>query len=221
MFLGHYAMALAAKRASPSSSLGTLVFAAQFLDLLWPLLLLLNLEHVRIAPGITRFTPLDFYHYPISHSLVAVLIWAGLVAAGSFLLRHNLRSSLLLAGLVVSHWILDAVVHRPDLPVVPGEDIFVGLGLWNSVPLTLILETILFGAGVLVYSTTTEPRDGRGGVGFWAFVLVLYAVYLASVFGPPPPDVRSIAWAGMGQWLFVLWAWWIDQRRMVSSHLRS
>ncbi|HVZ60143.1 MAG TPA: hypothetical protein VG892_05105 [Terriglobales bacterium] len=218
MFIGHYAAALAAKRLAPKTSLGTLVFGAQFLDLLWPLLLLLNVEHFRIAPGDTRFTPLDFYDYPISHSLLAVIGWAAVVGVLYFGLNRgfrrdhegNARAAWVMAALVMSHWVLDAVVHRPDLPLRPGGTTLVGLGLWNSVAGTLVLETLLYGAAVVAYLRGTAA-DCKGRGTFWVFIFVIYAFYVASAFGPPPPTVGAVAWVGMGQWLFVLWAWWVDR----------
>ena len=186
--------------------------AAQFLDLLWPAFLLLGVEHARIAPGITRVTPLDFYDYPYSHSLLMALVWGALFFAVYFSLRRKTKAALILGALVVSHWILDLIVHRPDLPLVPGSHSF-GLGLWNSMAGTFLVETGLYLAGVLIYARTTVARNRVGRLAFWAFVLVLYAIYLANAFGPPPPDIRAVAWAGMGLWLFVLWAWWLDRNR--------
>src|SRR6186997_681775 len=128
MFIGHFGVAFAAKRPAPRVSLGTLFLAAQFIDLLWPVLLLLGVERVRIAPGITRVTPLDFEHYPISHSLLAVLGWAVLVGGAHFLLRRERRAALIVAALVLSHWVLDLLMHRPDLPLAPGATVLVGFG---------------------------------------------------------------------------------------------
>src|SRR5688572_12978797 len=137
MFIGHFALGMAAKKVEPSVSLGTLFLAAQFLDLLWPTLLLMDVEHVLIEPGISTVTPLAFTDYPISHSLLAVLGWSLAFVAIYYLITNNKRASLLLGGLVLSHWILDAIVHIPDLPLYPGESPKIGLGLWNSFPLTL------------------------------------------------------------------------------------
>jgi len=156
MFLGHYAVALAARRATPRGSLGALFFAAQFLDLLWPILLLAGVEHVRIAPGITRFTPFDFYDYPISHSLATSVGWALIVGAGYFAWRRDARTAAIVGALVASHWVLDLVMHRPDLPLAPGGGPLVGLGLWRSVPVTLALELGMFAAGVAIYLRSTR-----------------------------------------------------------------
>lgn len=212
MFIGHFAVGFAAKRLAPQASLGTLFFAAQFIDLLWPSLLLLGIERVQIAPGNTAFTPLDFEHYPWSHSLLAVLGWSVLIGVAYHLARHDRRTSLILGVLVLSHWLLDFLTHRPDLPLWPGSAA-VGLGLWNSVPGTLVLEIGLFVLGILIYLRTTQARDGAGRWALVALVVFLGAVYASNLLGPPPPDVTAIAWVGHAQWLLVAWGYWIDRHR--------
>lgn len=216
MFLGHFAVGMAAKRVAPRVSLGTLFVAAQFLDLLWPTLLLLGIERVRIVPGITRMTPLDFEHYPVSHSLLAAVGWGLLVGLLYYAWRRRAGDASVLGLAVVSHWLLDVVVHRPDLPLVPGGPM-VGFGLWNSVAGTLIVELSLFAAGAWIYLRTTRPRDATGRWATAGLLGFLLAVYLASAFGAPPPDVTAIAWVGEAQWLIVLWAWWADAHRSVAG----
>lgn len=215
MFIGHFGLGFGAKRAARRVSLGTLFLAAQFIDLLWPVLLLLGVERVRISPGITTVTPLDFEYYPISHSLVAVLGWAALVGGGHFLLRRQSRAALVLAALVVSHWFLDLVVHRPDLPLAPGAGRLFGLGAWSSLPLTLAIEVPTFLLGVWLYARTTVAKNGRGSWGLWALVAFLLVIYAGNLFGDPPPSVAAIAWLGQLQWLLVLWAYWLDRHRAV------
>lgn len=215
MFLGHFAVALAAKKAAPRTSLGTLIIGAQFIDLLWPLLVLLGVEHVRIAPGDTAVTPLDFYHYPFSHSLIGVLVWAVLVGGLYVAVRKDRKAGIVLALCVVSHWILDLLTHRPDLPIGVGGETRLGLGLWNSLPGTLIVEAGLFAAGVVLYLKATHSRNGAGKYGFWALIAVLFAIYIGNLFGPPPPSVSMIAYAGNLGWLFVAWGYWVDRNRLV------
>jgi membrane-bound metal-dependent hydrolase YbcI (DUF457 family) len=128
MFVGHFALGLAAKRVAPAVSLGTWFLAVQLVDLVWPFLLLAGLEHVRIAPNITAFTPLDFYDYPITHSLLGGVVWAGLLAIVSRGFYRDPRALALIAAGVLSHWVLDAIVHRPDLPLLPSGP-YIGLGL--------------------------------------------------------------------------------------------
>lgn len=221
MFVGHFAIGFAAKAVAPRASLGTLFAAAQFLDLLWPTLLLLGLERVRIAPGITLVTPLDFEHYPISHSLAAVIGWSLVFGLLYFALRGGARVAAVLAALVASHWLLDAIVHRPDLPLWPGSSMRVGLGAWNSLPLTFAIELALFGLGVWVYARTTQASDRIGRWAFVGLVVFMFGVYASNLLGPPPPNVQTIAWVGHAQWLLVAWGYWIDRHRRVLATLRG
>ncbi|HEX9108226.1 MAG TPA: hypothetical protein VF832_13380, partial [Longimicrobiales bacterium] len=153
MFLGHYAVAFAAKRAAPRTSLGLLVLAGEWLDEIWPIFLLLGWERVRIVPGLMAASPLDLEHYPISHSLLVVLGWSVLVGGLYFAARRYGRGAWVVGLAVLSHWVLDFVSHRPDLPLWPGGP-RVGLGLWNSVPATLLVELALFVTGVVLYFRT-------------------------------------------------------------------
>jgi hypothetical protein len=227
MFLGHYGLALAAKRAAPRTSLGALTFAAEFLDELWPILLLLGIEQVRIAPflitynsstnpadrHVTSATPLDFVYYPFSHSLLMAIVWGVLIGGLYFALRGYGRGAWILAALVVSHWFLDLPMHRGDLPLWLGASSpKFGWGLWNSIAATYIIEFTIYLAGVSVYVRATRPRDRIGRWGLWAYVLVLAILYVTSN-GPPPPNVRALAWTTLGVWLFVPWAWWVDKHR--------
>jgi len=219
MFIGHYAVALASKKVAPRISLGTLFLSAQFVDLLWPLFLLLGLEHVRIDPGNTAFTPLDFYDYPITHSLVGSMAWSLVLALLYYAARRDLKASFIIGLGVFSHWVLDLLTHRPDLPLgLPGNTYF-GLGLWNSVAGTVAVELALFLAGLIIYIRTTVAKDRVGSYGFWALNVTLVAIYVANIFSPPPPGPFAIAVAGNAAWLFVLWAYWIDRHR--SSVLSS
>ncbi len=213
MFIGHFGVGFGAKRLAPRVSLGTLFLAAQFIDLLWPTLLLLGVERVRIVPGATTVTPLVFEHYPVSHSLAAVIGWAVLIGSIHFLLRRRRRDAFVLAALVVSHWLLDLIVHRPDLPILANNQLLVGLGAWSSLPLTLLLEVPVFLGGVWIYSRVTAATDRRGRWGLWGLVTLLLVIYAANLFGNPPPDTAAIAWVGQAQWLLVLWAYWIDKHR--------
>jgi membrane-bound metal-dependent hydrolase YbcI (DUF457 family) len=213
MFLGHYGLALAAKRVSPRTSLGTLAFAAQLLDEIWPVLLLLGVERVRIVPGLMAANALDLVHYPISHSLLTAVGWSVLVGGVHFARRRDARAALVLGGLVLSHWLLDALMHRPDLPLWPGSATRVGLGMWNSIPITLLLEGTLLLAGVISYVRTTRPLDRTGRWAFWSFVALLIVFFASSLLGPPPGSERALAYSALGLWLFVPWTWWIDRHR--------
>lgn len=215
MFVGHFALGLAGKRLAPALSLGTLFMAAQFLDLLWPTFLLLGMEEVQVAPGITPVTHLDFVSYPYSHSLVAALGWAVLFGGIAWRWRRRLGSSLLLGGLVLSHWALDWASHRPDLPLDFTSATRVGLGLWYSLPATLTVELLLFLAGAWIYSRATLAQDRVGRYGFWGLLVFLLAAYLGAVLGPPPPSAAMLGWGGQSTWLLVLWGFWVDRHRHI------
>ena len=212
MFIGHFGVALAAKKVAPGPSLGTLTLAAQLVDGVWPVFLLLGWEQVQIVPGITAVTPLLFVCYPYTHSLVAGVFWGALLAGGYYALRRDRNGAIWLFLLVLSHWVLDFLSHRPDMPIWPGRP-RVGLGLWYSVPATLVVEFALFIFGVWVYLRVTKPRDFKGSVLFWVYVLTLAVLYVMSVFGPPPPSVRLLAMSGLLGWLFLASAYWIDRHR--------
>jgi hypothetical protein len=216
MFLGHMAIGLAARPVEPRVSLATWFVAAQLVDLIWPVMLLLDLEHVAIAPGITAFTPLDFFDYPITHSLVGTLVWAALFAGvwSATQARRwrkapgTARVALLLGAGVLSHWVLDVISHRPDVPVLPRGP-YLGLGLWNSIPATLAVELTMFAAGLAIYIRSGSPGAGR--VSFWLLIAFLLIAYFAAAFGPPPPNVTTLAWSALALWLLVPWAMWAER----------
>jgi hypothetical protein len=215
MFIGHFAVGLGAKAAAPKTSLGSLFLAAQFLDLLWPTLLLFGIERVEISPGITKVTPLDFTYYPITHSLLMAVVWGLLFGLVYFFLKKDRKSALVLGICVLSHWLLDLIVHRPDLPLFPGDSPKAGFGLWNSLAGTLAVEGIIFFIGLWLYLRTTQAKNKAGLYGFWGLIVFLAAIYVSNLFGPPPPSVSAIAWAGHLQWLFVIWAYWVDGNRVL------
>lgn len=221
MFIGHLALGFAAKRAAPRVSLGTLFVAVQLVDMIWPIFLLLGLEHARIDPGNTAATPLDFYDYPWTHSLLAAAVWGLLFAAVWYAKKREAGTALLLAGLVVSHWVLDWVTHRPDLPLYPDGGLKVGLGLWNSVAGTFVVEGALFAAAVAVYLKATRALDKIGRYALWAPIGFLVVVYFFNATSPPPPSVEAVAWVGQAGWLLLLWAVWADRHRAVSLGLRE
>jgi len=194
-----------------------LFVAAQFADLLWPVLLAAGVESVRIAPGNTAFTPLDFISYPWSHSLLLLVIW-GLALGTLVQARTSVRHSLaLITALVVSHWLLDWLTHRPDMPLYPGGA-KIGLGLWNSVSATVMVELTMLAAGLAVYARATRPRDAAGRWGLVAFVVFLLIVYAANLLGPPPPSIRAIWMLGVvGGAALTAWSWWFDRHRIATE----
>jgi membrane-bound metal-dependent hydrolase YbcI (DUF457 family) len=213
MFIGHFGTGFAVKKVAPAISLGTLFLASQFIDLIWPILLLLGIEQVLIEPGNTMVTPLNFTYYPFTHSLLAVVVWGIIIGVIYYLFRKNFWNSVWLGILVPSHWLLDLLTHRPDLPLLPGSEIKVGLGLWDSLIGTVVIEVFIFIAGVYLYLKATRAKNRTGTITLWALVLFLVLVYISNLVGPPPPSSKMIAWVGLTQWLLVLWAYWIDRNR--------
>lgn len=213
MFIGHFGLAFAAKKIAPKTSLGTFAFATEFVDLLWPICLLLGIEHVTIAPGITRMTPLDFTDYPITHSLLMGAVWALVVGGIYFLLRRYARGAWVLAIGVLSHWVLDWVTHRPDLTLYPGSTAKFGLGLCNHWAAEITLEGGLFIAGLIVYLTTTRARDNIGRYVLWSLIALLLLVWISALFAGAPPSAKELAWGSLSIWLTVPWAWWADKHR--------
>jgi len=211
MFLGHFAVAFAARPQAGTVSLGTLFLACQLADLVWPVLVLAGVERVEIDPGNTAVTPLAFVFYPYSHSLTALAGWGLLVAA---IVRRG-RVAGLLVAVVISHWILDVVAHRADMPLTFDNTTRLGFGLWQSVPATIAVEGALFGLATLWYARTTRPRDRTGTRALAGLVAFLVVIYVASLFGPPPPNVTTVAVSALAMWLLVAWAYWIDRHRDV------
>ena len=212
MILGHYGAAFAAKRIAPRSSLGTLTFAAQLLDEIWPIFILLGIERVRVAPGFMPANALEFVYYPFTHSLAMSVAWGLLVGGVHFAMKRDLRTATILGALVVSHWVLDVPVHGPDLELWPGSGIRVGLGAWRSVALTMVLELGIFALGVASYLRQTRARDRIGSVGLWVSIALLLAVLLSG-FGPPPPSAKAVGASALGLWIFVPLLHWIDKHR--------
>jgi membrane-bound metal-dependent hydrolase YbcI (DUF457 family) len=212
MFIGHFGLGFGIKKATPGVSLGLLFIAVQFLDLLWPTLLLLNIEQVEIAPAGSP-VPLIFTHYPITHSLLMVIVWSFLFGFIFWLFKKNKRYAIILGLCVLSHWVLDLIVHLPDLPLYPGNSPMVGLGLWKFPVATAILEGAIFVVGVILYLPATEAKNAIGRIGLWVLIALLVLAHLGNVFGPPPSDVNAIAWGAQLQWVFVLLAFWVDHNR--------
>ena len=217
MFIGHFGVGFAGKKFDKSASLGTYFMAAQWVDLIWPILLLLGVEKVKIEPNISVVTPLDFIYYPFTHSLLAAIIWGVLFGLVYFLIKKKLKTAIILGALVVSHWFLDLIVHIPDLSVIPGMDPKVGFGLWNSFVGTLLVEGLIFAAGIYLYLKTTKAKNKTGKFALCGLILFLVLIYIGNLFGPPPDSVQAIAIVGNAQWLIILWGYWIDGNRIPSS----
>src|SRR3977135_2671243 len=194
MFIGHYAVGLASKKPAPRASLGALMAAPILLDLLWPIFLLLGWEHVSVEPNTNPFLRLVFDSYPISHGLVAVAGWATLFAALYYGFTRYAAGAIVIWIGVISHWVMDYVVHRPDLPLYAGGSRLFGLGLWNHRWTTIAVETTLLAVGTWIYLRETRAKDKIGIYAFWGFAIFLLLVYAGEVFGPPPPaSIRKLA----------------------------
>jgi membrane-bound metal-dependent hydrolase YbcI (DUF457 family) len=218
MFVGHFAMAFGAKKYAPHVSLGMLFLACQLADLIWPSLVLLGIESFEIEPGDTVLTPLHFSHYPYSHSLLALLVWSVLLAGlYSLLRRGGKRAAMVIVLVAVSHWLLDFLTHRADMPITFNENIRVGLGLWNFPVTAVFIELMLFGLGVWLYVHSTRALDKIGSYGLWGIVIFLVTVYLANIFGPPPPSVTVVAWSAQSLWLLVALGFWVDRHRVPTA----
>ena len=212
MFVGHLAAGLAATRFDRRLPLSVAVAAAFGLDLLWPLLLLLGLETVRVSPGDTAFTQLAFVSYPWSHSLAMVVVWSILATLVARRAWTGWRGATLVGALVASHWLLDFVTHRPDLPLWPGGPI-AGLGLWNSVSATLVVEGGLFVLGIWVYHHARPERDRIGNGALAGLVIVTAVIWVSQPWSPPPPTASAVAWGALVLWLIPPWAAWIERHR--------
>jgi hypothetical protein len=216
MVLGHFAVGFASKRAAPQASLGVLMAAPLLADLLWPIFLLLGWERVQIVPGGKTFQELAFISYPWSHSLEMGIVW-GLVFALFYwaFTRYRTGAVVIFFG-VVSHWVLDLVVHVPDLPLTVSGGARLGLGMWNSVPATIAVEYLLLAIGTWLYVRTTRARDGVGRWSFVVFVGLIAVFYAATIGSPPPASVTALASMTLTMWLFPLWAWWFDRHREIA-----
>ena len=214
MFIGHFAVGFAAKRLAPRAPLQALLLAPLFADALWPLLVAVGAEHVRIDPGNTVVTPLDFVSYPWSHSLLMLVLWGALLGAYFRRRPGGNRTWLVIGALVVSHWFLDWITHAPDMPVYPGGPKY-GLGLWNNASLTMVVELAMFVVGVALYETSTRARDRIGRWAFYALVLLLLVAFIVDSLDPSAPPSVDAIWisAIVATAVTLVWAWWIERHR--------
>lgn len=212
MFVGHLAVALAAKRRAPAVNLGWLMAGVTALDLVWPIFVLAGVEHVSIVPGATAFNPLVFDAYPWSHSLFMACVW-GLILAALARWRTPVPVGPLLFALVVSHWVLDFVSHAPDMPLWPGPSPKLGLGLWNSIPATLIVEGAMWIAGIAIYLQVPGRRTLTAKVALWSLVIICTVMWASGPWGPAPPSERALGYFALIGWLIVPWAAIADRRR--------
>ncbi len=217
MFIGHFGLSFAAKKAAPQVSLGTLFIATQFVDILWPFLLLFDIEKVAIVPGFTKSNALEFLYYPYTHSLLAGVVWGVVVGCIYWLFKRDRQGAIVVGLCVLSHWFLDLVVHTADLPLSPFTDYKLGLGLWNHVALSLTLETIIYLVGVYIYANSTKAKTSRANWGLWSFVVFLLIFNFANTFGPPPSDSIMALFITLVTLIGVIvsLAYWVDKKRVV------
>ena len=199
MFIGHYAVGFALKRVEPKVRLGTLLFSALLVDVAWGAFVLLGWERVRITPGFLAASPLEFIYYPISHSLLAAVLW-GLGAAAVYYSwptrdtsQHHTLGAAMVGAAVASHWVLDAVVHTRDLPLTGDQSTKVGLGLWSSIPATLGVELGLLALGLFVYFRWRNRGHSGSPLRVSILIALLLAAFLGALFGPTPGSVTPVA----------------------------
>lgn len=214
MFIGHFAMGLAAKKADPKINLGFLFIGCQLLDLIWPVLVLAGIETVSVDYSATQVTPFNFSHYPYSHSLVATLIYSLIGALIFSKLFKSIKSGIVFGLIIASHWLLDFITHRPDLPLL-NDSYKVGLSLWNSLTGTLVIEILLFIIGVALYLQAVAFNAKKKKIIFWSMIVFLLLMYFGNIAGPKPPiEAPSglIAGPALAMWLIVLWGYFADKK---------
>ena len=218
MVLGHFGVGLGAKKYAPAVSLGLLFMAVQWVDLLWPVMLLLNLEKVNINKDDHSF-PLEFTSYPITHSLLMGIVWGACFALLYWLIKKDRRGAIVLAIAVLSHWFLDLIVHKADLPLFPGDSPKFGLGLWNWRPLVDGIEGVIFIIGLILYVRATRAKDKQGNWGLWLLAALLVLNQVAGELSPLPASAHAIGWAGQYQWIFIILGFWVDRHRYAITPL--
>lgn len=214
MFIGHVAVGLASKRLAPERSLAWLLAAPMFLDLVWPIFVIAGVERVSLIPDApTPFLRLDLAHYPYSHSLLLSLIWSALYAAVVLVVTRDRRGALVVGAGVFSHWVLDFVTHRPDMPLYPGGSARLGLGLWYSTAGTIATEVTMFVVAIVLYLSATWARGRWGHVSLWSLLMTFAFLYVAAIVLPPPPSGAMVAYGALASWIVVPWAMWIEHTR--------
>lgn len=219
MFIGHFAPAfIAAAHVSKASGprLTTYFIAAQLVDWAFFTFALVGVEKMRIVPGATEMVPYDLYHMPYTHSLLGTLAWGAVFALLVLARTRYVAGAVIAALVVVSHWLLDWLTHRPDLTLAGGERVF-GLGLWNYPAIAIPLEIAITLGAFLFYLRRT-----RGPVGPPLVLLTaLVAIQAIAWFGPEPvaagPALYFTALLVFG--VFTLLAKWVADNRY--HHSRS
>jgi hypothetical protein len=215
MFVGHYGPSLAAKALKKSIPLWVLFIAVQLLDVFWSIFVLLGIEKVRIVPGITATNPLDLYYMPYTHSLIGSMLWAIAAGVAYYVFRKvdGWAATASVGAAVFSHWVLDWLVHRPDLPLYDNT-FKVGLGLWNYPAFAFVLEVAILFSGMYLYLNTTKSVARGGRYGMVIFGLVMFGFQAFVFFGPPPSSDRSAAVTALVFYFgFAAIAHWLERKR--------
>jgi len=212
VLVGHFAAAFAAKRVEPALSLGTLVLGAMLADVLAFTLVASGIERFRIATDVQR-NRLIGENIVYSHSLLMDILWGAFFAGAYYLWRRRARGAFILFAVVVSHWVLDVVSHRPDMPLAPGIPGRLGLGLWNSIPATLLVEGGPWLVAIVFYVRATRATKRTGIYAFWAGIVILTLAWIGNISAPPSAGGSGVA-AGLTSLVFfacaIGWAYWIN-----------
>jgi len=217
MFIGHFGLSFAAKKAAPKVSLGTLFIATQFVDILWPFLLVFHVEKVAVVPGYTKSNAFDFLYYPYTHSLLMGAVWGLLIGGAYWLFKRDKQGAIVIGLCILSHWFLDLIVHTADLPLTPFGDAKVGFGLWNHLVITLIIEIALFLGGAFFYASFNKAKNRIGKWGLWILVVLLLAFHLSNTFGPAPGGSIMTLFVSFITLMAIIIAiaYWVDHNREI------
>jgi hypothetical protein len=221
MLVGHFAIGMIGKRAAPRTSLGTLTLASMLPDLLGFVFIMTGQEHWRMIPGARGIESVELYDIGLSHSLAMDLLWAGLFAAFYGWRKRYGAGALMLFAAVMSHWVLDFISHRPDMPLAPGATRVYGLGLWTSLPWTLAVEGGLWLAALIIYVRMTSAKKRAGVYVFWFVVVLLTMSWISNFMASAPPAAQSPVSGSIIALVFfslmIAWAFWMDRLRPVST----
>jgi hypothetical protein len=218
MHVGHFAAGFIGKRIETEVSLGTLVLASVLADLLSGLFVYVDLEQVNITTGRGAANYFEPVNIAFSHSLLMLVLWGALFAGAYYVWRRNLRGAIILFCLVVAHWFLDVIAHKPIMPLAPGSNARVGLGLWTNIPATLIVEGGLWVLAIVLYLRGTKAKNRLAFFVFWPVVLLLTLLAWNNIAGPPPPNHGRVEFLFSFFYfsLVVAWAYWINRLRPAS-----
>jgi hypothetical protein len=133
------------------------------------------------------------------------------LAAIASVCRLPSQAGPILVLLVLSHWVLDTLTHAPDMPLWPGNSPRLGLGLWNSIPGTLVVEGGLWLAGIGLYLRSCRASNRSGAIAFWSLVIIATAMWVSGPWSPPPPSANALAWFAMVGWIILPWAAFADR----------